>query len=413
MCRKHTWITVDFHDEENYHNQLNKSKDFIAAVTEFILSVGLKLCHKPNCPGGCKLTRHSHYGRIRLDGLEIWRVQCTLCKAVFTVMPNFVLPYRATPPAQAKSALHNYYRGLSLDCATEELEQLTPSALFRLWCSFGQSNTVEVLLKAQLSLPEYLEFDEKHSSCEGEPVYLPTVSSGDVIWSLAFCEHKTPDDFIKGYGVFQQAALECQPAWQAKGILCDDYDSTTQAAHALQPNTPVGICIRHSSDSLKRQLAGVEESQLKQLQHDFWHLFEKRGIGLIPVFCLGQRLRHFVGKAKKLAGEVFGKKIHDWIQRKKAGWFAVMRDANMPLTSAKLDQLHNFIDRKLFAMKGFHHASIDRQAFLNTFVLVHDFMPYMHRSKHPGQCPIEVAGGKMPASDWFLSMRILTSGGFS
>ena len=64
-------------------------------------------------------------------------------------------------------------------------------------------------------------------------------------------------------------------------------------------------------------------------------------------------------------------------------------------------------------MKGFHHADSEHQAFLNSFVLLHDLMPYMRRSKHPGLCPIEIAGGKMPTQDWFLNMRILTSGGFS
>jgi hypothetical protein len=28
------------------------------------------------------LTRHSHYARLRLGGLTIWRVQCPACKAV-------------------------------------------------------------------------------------------------------------------------------------------------------------------------------------------------------------------------------------------------------------------------------------------------------------------------------------------
>jgi hypothetical protein len=40
------------------------------------------------------LTRHSHYARVRLGGLTIWRIQCTRCRAVFTVLPHFVLRYR-------------------------------------------------------------------------------------------------------------------------------------------------------------------------------------------------------------------------------------------------------------------------------------------------------------------------------
>ena len=44
-----------------------------------------------------------------------------------------------------------------------------------------------------------------------------------------------------------------------------------------------------------------------------------------------------------------------WFQEKKAGWYAVLADPQMPVTSTLLDQAHNAIDRKLFMMKGFHH----------------------------------------------------------
>jgi hypothetical protein len=55
----------------------------------FLLALGLQLTHKASCSAGGSLTRHFHYARIRLGGLTIWRVQCTACKAVFTVLPHF------------------------------------------------------------------------------------------------------------------------------------------------------------------------------------------------------------------------------------------------------------------------------------------------------------------------------------
>ena len=36
----------------------------------------------------------------------------------------------------------------------------------------------------------------------------------------------------------------------------------------------------------------------------------------------------------------------------------------MPVTSTLLDQAHNTIERKLFAMKGFHHPKGSQQVFL-------------------------------------------------
>jgi hypothetical protein len=47
--------------------------------------------------------------------------------------------------------------------------------------------------------------------------------------------------------------------------------------------------------------------------------------------------------------------VRRWFQDKKASWYAVLADPQMPVTSTLLDQVHHAIDRKLFMMKGFHH----------------------------------------------------------
>ena len=91
--RENRTLTIDFNDEATYAQLLDDGKAFIEFVLAFILSIGFQLSHKPTCNGGC-LTRHSHYARVRLGGLTLWRMQCTSCKAVFTVLPHFVLRYR-------------------------------------------------------------------------------------------------------------------------------------------------------------------------------------------------------------------------------------------------------------------------------------------------------------------------------
>ncbi len=88
--RQNRTITVDFNSEQTYHQLCADGPGFIDFVTAFILSLGLQLKHKCDCPSE-RLTRHSHYARLRLNGLTIWRIQCTKCLAVFTVLPHFVL----------------------------------------------------------------------------------------------------------------------------------------------------------------------------------------------------------------------------------------------------------------------------------------------------------------------------------
>ena len=80
--RENRTITVDFNDEATYFALLSDGKAFIECIFAFLLSLGFQLHHKASCSGGGGLTRHSHYARVRLGGLTIWRVQCTTCKAV-------------------------------------------------------------------------------------------------------------------------------------------------------------------------------------------------------------------------------------------------------------------------------------------------------------------------------------------
>ena len=86
QTRENRTITIDFQNEATYVQLLGDGKAFLECVFAFLLSLGLQLKHKATCHGGGCLTRHSHYVRIRLGGVTIWRIQCTTCKAVFTVL---------------------------------------------------------------------------------------------------------------------------------------------------------------------------------------------------------------------------------------------------------------------------------------------------------------------------------------
>ena len=103
--RHNRTLTIDFHDETTYAEILGNTKAFVEFVLAFLLALGFQLLHKASCREGRRLTRHSHYARIRLGGLTIWRIQCTTCKAVFTVLPHFVLRYRTMRPEVARDAL--------------------------------------------------------------------------------------------------------------------------------------------------------------------------------------------------------------------------------------------------------------------------------------------------------------------
>ena len=210
QTRDNRTITVDFHDETTYVQLLDDCKAFVEFVLTFLLALGFQLKHQATCGGGGCLTRHSHYMRVRVGGVTIWRIQCTTCRTVFTVLPHFVLRYRQMCPEVARNALLATHGGLSLElCAV--IYHLSPMALSRLICAFGHQSLVTVLTRCRLPLPTYVLADEKHSRCLAEHVYLPTIVSGRVIWHLGYTEEASAVAFTQSYRVFQQAALQQEP----------------------------------------------------------------------------------------------------------------------------------------------------------------------------------------------------------
>jgi hypothetical protein len=412
QTRQNRTITVDFHDETTYSHLLNDGKAFLECVLAFLLSIGFQLTHKGTCNGGGCLTRHSHYVRVRLGGLTIWRIQCTRCKAVFTVLPHFVLRYRSMRPEVARDVLLATHGGLSLElCAV--IGHISPMALYRLVCAFGQQSLVAVLTRCGLPLPVYFLADEKHTHCLTNKAYLPTVVSGRVLWHLGYTEEASAAAFTQSYSTFQLAASQQDPSYRVRGILTDGFDSTTSSLRALFPGAHFGNCLRHAINKLPKKLAAIASPVRKALRTQFHTLlYRVRQCKGLRVFAMGQRLRRFADHVAHTAGEANGERVRRWFQDKKAGWYAVLEDPQMPVTSTLLDQAHNAIERKLFAMKGFHHPDGSQQAFLTGLAHLYNLVPYQCRARHAGQCGIEVEGGKVPTRDWLLSLQILTSGGF-
>src|SRR6266540_490293 len=410
--RENRTITVDFRSEATYFQLLGDGKAFLECVLAFVMSLGFQLKHKATCRGGGCLTRHSHYVRVRLGGLIIWRLQCTTCRAVFTVLPHFVLRSRQMCPEVARNALLASHGGLSSElCAV--IGHISPMALYRVICAFGHQSLVTVLTRCGLPLPTYFLADEKHSRCLAENVYLPTIVSGRVIWHLGYTEDASAAALTQSYSEFQRAASQQEPSYRVRGILTDGFDSTLKSMRTLFPGARLGNCLRHAINKLPKKLAAIASPVRKALRSQFHTLlYRARQRKSLRVFALGQRLRHFADHVATTAGVANGERVRQWFQDKKAGWYTVLADPQMPVTSTLLDQAHNAIERKLFAMKGCHHPGGSQQAFLTGLAHLYNLIPYQRRAKHAGKCGVEVEGGRVPTRDWFLNVQILTSGGF-
>src|ERR671933_2566621 len=307
--RENRTITIDFQNEATYFQLLGDRKAFLECVLAFVLSLGFQLKHKATCRGGGCLTRHSHYVRVRLGGVTIWRLQCTTCRAVFTVLPHFVLRYRQMRPEVACDALLATHGGLSLElCAV--IEHISPMALYRLICALGHQSLVTVLTRCGLPLPTYFLADEKHSRCLTNKVYLPTIVRGRVLWHLGYTEDASAAAFTASYEVFQRAALHQKPTYRVRGILTDGFDSTVKSMRTLFPGARLGNCLRHAINKLPAKLVAIASPVRKALRSQFHTLlYRARQRKGLRVFALGQRLRHFADCVAQSAGEANGERV--------------------------------------------------------------------------------------------------------
>ena len=252
---------------------------------------------------------------------------------MFTVLPHFVLRYRQMRPEVARDALLAPHGGLSLErCAI--IWHLSPMALSRLVCAFGQHSVVTVLTRCGLPLPPYFIADEKHRRCLTAKVYLPTIVRGRVLWHLGYTEEASAAAFTQSYREFQRAAYQHEPTYRVRGILTDGFDSTTSSMRTLFPGARLGFCLRHALNKLPKKLTAIASPVRQSLRARFHALLSRaRQRKSLRVVALGQRLRHCADHVAQKAGVANGERVRRWVQEKKAGWYAVLADPQMPATS--------------------------------------------------------------------------------
>jgi hypothetical protein len=238
-------------------------------------------------------------------------------------------------------------------------------ALYRLVCAFGSQGLVPVLTRCGLPLPTSCLADAKHSHGLRDKGYLPTIGHGRVLWHLGDTEEASAEAFPESSRGFQRAASQQEPSSWVTGVLSDGVDSTSKSRRTLFPGAHLGFCRRPAllkrPGTLTAIVSPVRQALRSQCQTRLSQARRRRGV---RVFALGQRLRRFADHGAPTAGAANGARGRRWIRDKKAGWYAVLEDPRMPVTSTLLDQAHNAIERKLFMMKGFHHPTGSQQAFL-------------------------------------------------
>ena len=98
----------------------------------------------------------------------------------------------------------------------------------------------------------------------------------------------------------------------------------------LFPGARLGTCLRHAINKLPAKLVAIPSSVRKTLRSQFHTLlYRARQRKGLRVFALGQRLPTLLTTWRTAQGTPTGR-VRRWFQDKKAGWYAVLADPQMP-----------------------------------------------------------------------------------
>ena len=403
--RENRTITVDFHDEATYFRLIDDGKAFVECVLAFLPPRAFNSTRLPVAVVGASrvtpIMRASGWVGSRSGGSSARHAE------PFTVLPTsscaIVRCDRKSPAMPCCDA-----RWAQFGTVRRPLPYLPHGALPPRLCGWPPESGRRPT-RCGLPLPVYVLADEKHSRCLSTKVYLPTIGCGRVLWHLGYTTEASAAAFTESYQVFQRVASQQEPSYRVRGALTDGFDSTTKSLRTrFRECVSASVCVTPSSSS--RRTDGDCVASTSVAPYEVPHPALPGTTAQEFACALGQRLRHFVDHVTHIAGEANGERVRRWCQEKKTGWYAVLADSQMPVTSTLLDQAHNAIERKLFMMKGFHHPQGSQQAFDGAGPL-YNLIPYQRRAIHAGQCGVEVEGGTVPTRDWLLNLQILTSGG--
>lgn len=383
--------------------------------------------HKPGCPRRHRFTHHHSYrrwlkhyagGRSRVT---MMRVRCLDCRAVFTVLPAFVVRYKRYDTDAIEKLMvqlfitEDSYRmarvsqllatdtaqsgtWTALDAAPDRA--ITPLALWRLVQWVGQLSPAQLNLVLDVAPPDYILADEKHTRENGERTYVPMIYEASValIWWIDYLDSVSEEALRASFERFK--AID-ERLTHILGATVDGWDPTQDALLGAFEGITLAECHLHAMIKLgthlatykrQRKAAGqsVSEAEEQQIREAFVRVL-KAPTPEAYQEALDELPEAF--QSKPLASRERS------LRSKQALFQAWTTDDKLARTSTAIDQCMKFLNRKQDNMQTFR-TDESAPRTLNAWALTRNCWRFLKGAKRAGKSPLELAGAQFCNIPW-------------
>ena len=300
----------------------------------------------------------------------IRRVKLKENREVFALRPSFLMPYCTALTDEIEKALYLLQFGVPLAalCYVFGRDEMY---WYRLFLQLGRPSLLGTTVKDKARMPRHLLADEKQTWVQGTKVFIPTTVAAGVFLGASVVTHASTEELTKGYQEFHKEATALDPEYQPETVCTDGFFATRKAWRQLFPTITLVLCFLHIVLKLRDRCRALLRAQVLDRA---WHIYEatdKRRFS--------QRARRFTEWAsKKMVSEPLLEmtaKLHE----RRCHYLTAFDYPAAHRTSNAVDRLMNYQDRKLYAMRYFHHSTKSARLLVRAIAMMWNFHPYSER----------------------------------
>ncbi|MBA3768404.1 MAG: hypothetical protein H0W99_15775 [Acidobacteria bacterium] len=301
---------------------------------------------------------------------RIRRVKLKETQQVFSLRPSFLMPYHTAHTDEVEKVLYLLQFGVPFSALVYVFGR-DEMFWYRLFLQLGRPQLVGTTIKAQERLPRHLLADEKQSWIQGTKVFIPTTVAKGVFLGATVVTTADTEELTKGYQEFQAETHKLDPDYQPTTVCTDGFFATRKAWRAVFPAVTLVLCFLHITLKLRDRCRG-------RLRHEVldraWYIYEaadKRRFS--------QRARRFKEWATKKLGAVPLVEVVQKLHARTSYYLTAFDHPEAHRTSNAVDRLMNYQDRKLYAMRYFHHSQESARLMVRAIAMLWNFHPYSER----------------------------------